>query len=244
MIEADLAVGRPGRLRRGPGSRWRVYVARSALRAGCPRIVWAHRACAQGVRDHIRNCTASDRRHRVAGQRAHADRRRRSPCGPIQVWVRTAGVDRRQRPDAAGHRLESRRRVRQGRSARPRVPARSAVVDVSGASHAASRRKGDRVGVTVDAHRSGAAGQPAIRARDRHRGDRAPLGPERSDHRDRRAARRLRARTPSGSYAQREIQTGLQGELFTEIPGGLKAGEQVVTFGSFFIDADHKLKGS
>ena len=48
----------------------------------------------------------------------------------------------------------------------------------------------------------------------------------------------------SDSYAQREIQIGLQGELFTEITGGLKEGEQVVTFGSFFIDADHKLKGS
>jgi len=48
----------------------------------------------------------------------------------------------------------------------------------------------------------------------------------------------------SDSYAEREIQIGLQGELFTEITGGLKEGEQVVTFGSFFIDADHKLKGS
>ena len=46
------------------------------------------------------------------------------------------------------------------------------------------------------------------------------------------------------NYAQREIQIGLQGELFTEITGGLKEGEQVVTFGSFFIDADHRLKGS
>ena len=43
---------------------------------------------------------------------------------------------------------------------------------------------------------------------------------------------------------QREIQIGLQGELFTEVTGGLKSGEQVVTFGSFFIDADFKLKGS
>jgi hypothetical protein len=45
-------------------------------------------------------------------------------------------------------------------------------------------------------------------------------------------------------YSQREIQIGLQGELFTEVTDGLKEGEQVVTFGSFFIDADHKLKGS
>ena len=46
-----------------------------------------------------------------------------------------------------------------------------------------------------------------------------------------------------GRYEPREIQVGLQGELYTEVQGGLKAGEQVVTFGSFFIDADHKLKG-
>jgi membrane fusion protein, copper/silver efflux system len=48
----------------------------------------------------------------------------------------------------------------------------------------------------------------------------------------------------AGSYVQREIQTGLQGELFTQVTGGLQSGEQVVTFGSFFIDADFKLKGS
>ena len=46
-----------------------------------------------------------------------------------------------------------------------------------------------------------------------------------------------------GSYAQREVELGGQGELFTEVVKGLMAGEQVVTFGSFFIDADHKLKG-
>lgn len=47
-----------------------------------------------------------------------------------------------------------------------------------------------------------------------------------------------------GRYLPREIQPGLQGELYTQVVAGLKAGEQVVTFGSFFIDADFKLKGS
>ena len=47
-----------------------------------------------------------------------------------------------------------------------------------------------------------------------------------------------------GRYVPREIQTGVQGELYTQILTGLKPGEQVVTFGSFFIDAEHKLKGS
>ncbi|OFW05022.1 MAG: hypothetical protein A3I61_19115 [Acidobacteria bacterium RIFCSPLOWO2_02_FULL_68_18] len=47
-----------------------------------------------------------------------------------------------------------------------------------------------------------------------------------------------------GGYAPREIAAGLQGELFTQVLQGLSAGEQVVTTGSFFIDAEHKLKGS
>jgi hypothetical protein len=47
-----------------------------------------------------------------------------------------------------------------------------------------------------------------------------------------------------GRYVPREIDVGIQGELHTQVREGLKAGEQVVTFGSFFIDADFKLKGS
>jgi hypothetical protein len=47
-----------------------------------------------------------------------------------------------------------------------------------------------------------------------------------------------------GRYVPRKVSLGLQGELHTEVREGLKGGEQVVTFGSFFIDADHKLKGS
>jgi hypothetical protein len=48
----------------------------------------------------------------------------------------------------------------------------------------------------------------------------------------------------AGRYVPREIRRGVQGELYTQVLGGLKAGEQVVTFGSFFIDAEYKLKGS
>jgi Cu(I)/Ag(I) efflux system membrane fusion protein len=47
-----------------------------------------------------------------------------------------------------------------------------------------------------------------------------------------------------GTYARREIETGVQGELYTQVREGVKPGEQVVTFGSFFIDAEHRLKGS
>jgi hypothetical protein len=47
-----------------------------------------------------------------------------------------------------------------------------------------------------------------------------------------------------GTYEPREIGVGVRGELFTEVTKGLNPGEQVVTIGSFFIDAEHKLKGS
>jgi hypothetical protein len=48
----------------------------------------------------------------------------------------------------------------------------------------------------------------------------------------------------AGKYAPREIKTGLQGELYTEVVSGLRENEQVVTFGSFFIDAEYKLKST
>ena len=45
-----------------------------------------------------------------------------------------------------------------------------------------------------------------------------------------------------GKYVPHRIEGGVQGELYTAIMSGLKEGDQVVTFGSFFIDANHKLK--
>lgn len=46
----------------------------------------------------------------------------------------------------------------------------------------------------------------------------------------------------SGDYSPREIHAGIQGELYTQILHGLAEGDQVVTFGSFFIDSEYKLK--
>jgi multidrug efflux pump subunit AcrA (membrane-fusion protein) len=57
-------------------------------------------------------------------------------------------------------------------------------------------------------------------------------------------ARLVYLQQPEGRYVPREIQTGVQGELYTQVLEGLKPGEQVVTFGSFFIDAEYRLKGS
>jgi hypothetical protein len=47
-----------------------------------------------------------------------------------------------------------------------------------------------------------------------------------------------------GQYEPQEIKTGIQGELYTQVLDGLREGDQVVTFGSFFIDSEYKLKGT
>jgi multidrug efflux pump subunit AcrA (membrane-fusion protein) len=46
----------------------------------------------------------------------------------------------------------------------------------------------------------------------------------------------------AGQYAPMEVETGIQGELYTAVQKGLKDGDQVVSFGSFFIDSEYKLK--
>jgi hypothetical protein len=45
-------------------------------------------------------------------------------------------------------------------------------------------------------------------------------------------------------YVPKEVQTGIQGELYTQVLAGVQRNTPVVTFGSFFIDAEHKLKGT
>jgi hypothetical protein len=48
----------------------------------------------------------------------------------------------------------------------------------------------------------------------------------------------------AGQYTPHEIEMGIQGELYTQVLKGLNEGDQVVTFGSFFIDSEYKLKGT
>jgi hypothetical protein len=47
----------------------------------------------------------------------------------------------------------------------------------------------------------------------------------------------------TGEYSARTIHIGLEGELYTQVTDGLAEGDQVVSIGSFFVDADNKLKG-
>src|SRR5262245_45449557 len=46
----------------------------------------------------------------------------------------------------------------------------------------------------------------------------------------------------AGQYIPVEVRTGIQGELYTAVESGLMEGDQVVSFGSFFVDSEYKLK--
>jgi len=162
---------------------------------------------------------------------------------PIQVWVRTAGVI-----DASGKTLQATLSkadatfVRPGQRVRAFPPeARSSMYQARVAGVAP---KGDRVGVTVTLIAPARQGSPRyVLEIVTEEVERMSVPNEAIIETGARRVVYVKDAS-SDSYAQREIQIGLQGELFTEITGGLKEGEQVVTFGSFFIDADHKLKGS
>jgi hypothetical protein len=197
---------------------------------------------AQGVRDRIRSApratsiTESQANELTLTVTQVAVR-------PIQVWVRTAGVI-----DASGKTLQATISkaeavfVKPGQRVRAFPPeARSSMYQARVAGVAP---KGDRVGVTV------ALIAPARQGSLRYVMEIVTEAIERMSVPNEAIIETGPRRVvyvkdaSSDSYAQREIQIGLQGELFTEVTGGLKEGEQVVTFGSFFIDADHKLKGS
>jgi hypothetical protein len=45
-----------------------------------------------------------------------------------------------------------------------------------------------------------------------------------------------------GRYVPQQVEIGIQGERYTEVLSGLEESEEVVSFGSFFIDAEYKLK--
>jgi hypothetical protein len=45
-----------------------------------------------------------------------------------------------------------------------------------------------------------------------------------------------------GHYEPHEIRTGLKGETYSEVLEGIAEGNQIITIGSFFIDADYRLK--
>jgi Cu(I)/Ag(I) efflux system membrane fusion protein len=160
---------------------------------------------------------------------------------PVQVWVRTAGViDAARRVVTAAVRGAEGERVRVGQRARVFSPeSRSRMYQ---ATVSAVEPQGDRAvlkatvaGQTLDASRYFVL--EIVTENDEL------LSIPNEAILESGGRQVVYVQAADGSYAPREIKVGLRGELFTEVVEGLEAGQQVVTIGSFFIDAEHRLKG-
>jgi hypothetical protein len=196
----------------------------------------------QSVRDHTR--IAPDRSTAVTGAQATELTLTLTEAAvrPIQVWVRTAG-----RVDAAGRTISAvvpaaqAALVKAGQRVRAFPPESRSRMYQARVAHVVP--EGARARVSVRLIGPGLAGSARyILEIVTERGESLSVPNEAVIEADGR--RLVYVRQAEGRFAPREIRTGVQGELFTEVVGGLAPGEQVVTIGSFFIDAEHRLKGS
>jgi len=196
---------------------------------------------AQGVRDHTR--LTPDRSTAVTDAQATELTLTLTDVAvrPIQVWVRTAGViDPSRKTLTASVSLAEAGPIRVGQRVRAFAPeSRSRM---SQATITQVIRQRDRAVITASLLGLGLqASTRYILEIVTERGDFLSVPNEAILERDNN--RLVYVLQSDGRYARREIHTGLQGELFTQVLGGVRSGEQVVTTGSFFIDAEHRLKG-
>lgn len=204
-------------------------------------LTWRSGASAQSIRDRIR--LSPEKRTPITEQQANelTLTLNEAAVRPIQVWIRTAGtIDASGRsitallgaddaaPVKAGQRVrafppESRSSMFQARvtGLAARGAATAVTATLAGPPHAGSTRYILEI-VTEPLEALSVPNEAIIESE----GDRI-----------------VYVQIDKGRYEPRQIRPGLQGELYTEVREGLKPGEQVVTFGSFFIDADHRLKG-
>lgn len=158
---------------------------------------------------------------------------------PIQVWVRTAGIiQANSKTISATVAAADSQRIKVGQRVRAFPPeSRSSMYQ---AFVSAVRPDGGVTVTLATPPREGSRRYVLEIVTDQ--GDRLSIPNEALIERN--ARRLVYVQDKEGNYQPREVETGIQGELYTEVRSGLKPGEQVVTFGSFFIDAEHTLKGS
>jgi len=213
-----------------------LVAAATALLVAVPGIL------AQGVRDHTR--PKSDRSTAVTESQATELTLTVTDVAirPIQIWVRTAGV-----VDRAGKAVTA--TVSSGEGALVRVGQRVRAFPPESRSSMYQAKisrvvpQGDRVLVTATL--AGPGREDATRyvlEIVTERGEFLSVPNEAIIETG--AKRLVYVQQPEGRYVPKEIQAGVQGELYTQVLDGLRPGEKVVTFGSFFVDADQKLKGS
>jgi hypothetical protein len=194
---------------------------------------------AQGVRERMRpkanTITASQANDLTLTLTAVAIR-------PVQVWVRTAGL-----VDSAGKTVSvllsdaDAALVRAGQRARVfPVESRSSMFQAR-VIRTAPQKSGVRADVELVAA-SGARSRSYIVEIVTEPGDFLSVPNEAIIEEG--DSRVVYVKTGEGQFEPRTLITGIQGERYTQVTGGVTDGEEVVTFGSFFIDADYKLKGA
>ncbi|OFW12377.1 MAG: hypothetical protein A3F70_07065 [Acidobacteria bacterium RIFCSPLOWO2_12_FULL_67_14] len=160
---------------------------------------------------------------------------------PIQIWVRTAGAIRDDRKTiVALLSAADGARVRSGQRVRAFSPRSVARMNQGTVAHV-SRQGQEIVATVVLAGEAVDASRYYVLEIVTENGDFLSVPNEAILESGGRPV--VYVREASGSYAPRDITVGLRGELFTQVLDGVTRGEQVVTIGSFFIDAEHRLKG-
>jgi len=160
---------------------------------------------------------------------------------PIQVWVRTAGViDSTRRVVTATVPVADGPRIRIGQRARVFSPQSRSRMYQATVSYVVSRPdlviiKATVAGQTLDATRHFVL--EIVTENDEF------LSVPNEAILESGGKQIVYVQAADGSYGPREIEVGVRGELFTQVVEGLEQGQQVVTIGSFFIDAEHRLKG-
>jgi hypothetical protein len=206
-------------------------------------LVVAQFAHAQGIRERIRG----DRPKSTAVTDSQASdltlTKTAVTVRPIQVWVRTAGaIDKNSRALNITLSLAEGALVAVGQRVRAFPPESRSTMYQARVTQV-SKAAGDRVAATVTLvapPREGSRWYVMEIVTDR--GEFLSVPNEAIiEEGDRHI---VYVEAPPGQFSPREVHLGVQGELYTQVLDGVKDGDVVVTIGSFFIDAEHKLKGT
>lgn len=160
---------------------------------------------------------------------------------PIQTWVRTAGV-----LDNAGKVLTAQLRSPEAELVEVGQRIRTYSVDtrtqmIQAKVTRVTPRPG---GATIEATLAAAAANHGARLLMEIVTEKGPLLSVTNESIIEEGDRRIvYLKLPSGEFTPRTIHTGITGELYTQIVDGLEDGDEIVSIGSFFVDADNKLKG-
>jgi len=212
----------------------------ASIPAGSPYRVGL--ADAQGVRDHTRSRPRVDRDATEAERQAAEITLTVAPVGEqlLQTWIRTAGViDEARKVLRACVTGEDAALIAAGQRVRVFAPESKASMSQARVTSVAPR--GDCI--AIDATLSGPVYSDATRYVLEiivDRGSRFAVANAAIIERDGKEI--VYEEIHPGHYEPHEIRTGIKGETYTEVLDGIAEGYRIITIGSFFIDAEYRLK--